>query len=224
MAHGVDKERVYVRKTEQKIVKDLDFPGLRFDEQNVFVEAFVIGVAGRLFPCVKMHTWRQIGNKHRYLSRVCFNLEQTDTFLQDARKDGFISKKDFEWWQKSRSLPNFFAEVAAIADKRIYFFIENECPVFVAAAKDRSYLEIDEHGKRAKSVSWGREVSFNPPLRDFEFFKVMDAFTIWQEISMFISNSLTKKSPPPAAISDEIMRDMKGFDNHSFKKGPSKQR
>lgn len=62
-----------------------------------------------------------------------------------------------------------------------------------------------------------------PLLKDYNFQSVMDPYTAYQELVMWIGNLATNEYPPQ--ITDNIvMRDKKGFDKWSFKTRPTKKR
>lgn len=58
----------------------------------------------------------------------------------------------------------------------------------------------------------------NPILYNIGFQSVIDPWTMYQEIEMFIGNDLVKDYLGDFEMSDELKRDSKGFDNWSFKK------
>ena len=64
-------------------------------------------------------------------------------------------------------------------------------------------------------------IETNIILRKRHFANIMDATTIFQKISAWLS---CIKEVPMAQISDENMRDKKGFDKMSFKKSPTKKK
>ena len=57
----------------------------------------------------------------------------------------------------------------------------------------------------------------NPTLRSYQFFKVIDPFTAYQELSMFLGNNLVTQKDPNPPISDVDKRDTHGFNEWSFK-------
>lgn len=59
-------------------------------------------------------------------------------------------------------------------------------------------------------------------LRKMNFSKMVDPYTAYQEIAMYISNDLAKEESGNAITDNVVLRDSKGFDKHSFKKGPTK--
>jgi hypothetical protein len=60
--------------------------------------------------------------------------------------------------------------------------------------------------------------ALNPQLRLERFQEVKGPSEAFQEISMYMGNQLAHENEPPATISDEIMRDEKGFDEWSFRR------
>ena len=62
----------------------------------------------------------------------------------------------------------------------------------------------------------------NPPLADYEFWKVMDCMHTFQELSMFIGAMQNREEL--VDIDDEHKARGKGFDCYSFKKEPTKRK
>lgn len=64
------------------------------------------------------------------------------------------------------------------------------------------------------------QVTCSPVLKDIEFYRVVDCYTAFQEIEMFIGGVLGTCNDPAPRFSDKVMRDSKGFDKWSFKTMP----
>jgi hypothetical protein len=64
---------------------------------------------------------------------------------------------------------------------------------------------------------------YNPKLKDWQFYRIVDTYTAYQEVFMYLGSLAVPLKEIPE-ISDKIMRDAKGFDEWSFKKPPSKKR
>ena len=64
----------------------------------------------------------------------------------------------------------------------------------------------------------GARLIYNPVLADHEFYKVLDAYQAFQEISMFISGVLGGNSPKMVEISNKDKIHKHGFDKFSFRK------
>ena len=65
-------------------------------------------------------------------------------------------------------------------------------------------------------------ITENPSLKKYEFYKVMDACTTYQELDMFISGMMAAENNPMAAISDGQKAYQHGFDCRSFRKDATK--
>jgi hypothetical protein len=61
------------------------------------------------------------------------------------------------------------------------------------------------------------EAVVDPVLKDLEFVRVVDPFAAFQEISMYLGGVLGMPEQVHRPIPDDAMRDMKGFDEWSFK-------
>jgi hypothetical protein len=60
----------------------------------------------------------------------------------------------------------------------------------------------------------------NPRLADFGFQRKLDAFSTFQELSMYLGGVLGRSAPPMLSVSDEIRASKKGFDEWSFRRPP----
>ena len=60
----------------------------------------------------------------------------------------------------------------------------------------------------------------NPPLGPLGFVRILDPYSARQAVETYLSNELARQEDPQANIADEDMRDMKGFDDRSFKADP----
>jgi len=63
----------------------------------------------------------------------------------------------------------------------------------------------------------------NPLLKEYEFFKVFDAFQAFQEIQMFLGGVLGNKEKEIINVADKYKIDQYGFDKWSFRKEPEKK-
>ena len=58
----------------------------------------------------------------------------------------------------------------------------------------------------------GYTLTKNPCLRDYEFFRVLGAYEAYQEIEMYLGNTLVPAGPPPQPVADHTILDRHGFD------------
>lgn len=61
-------------------------------------------------------------------------------------------------------------------------------------------------------------VTINPVLQDIEFFKVIDPYTAFQELSMYISGVMGGQSPSLVQLTDKDLVAKHGFHDMSFRK------
>jgi hypothetical protein len=87
-------------------------------------------------------------------------------------------------------------------------FLEKGCPLFVAK------LETHRWGGVC-----GGSIVYNAPLKDLEVFRLVDTYTAFQEISMFLGGLAVPLKEIPQ-VPDKIMVGIKGFDEWSFRKPP----
>jgi len=64
----------------------------------------------------------------------------------------------------------------------------------------------------------------NCRLEDYKFYRIMDAYTVFQEIDMFISGIMAPEGRPMVQIEDKYKILEHGFDKHSFRKSPEKNK
>lgn len=81
-------------------------------------------------------------------------------------------------------------------------------------------IEFGVPAIRIYSCSRYYEVELNPVLKGVQFYKALDPYTTFQEISMFISGVMGGSAPPMVQVSDVIRLEKHGFDKvTSFRKG-----
>jgi len=65
----------------------------------------------------------------------------------------------------------------------------------------------------------------NPLLKNYNLQAIFNPFNIYQDLDRFINNDLVMYEPCDINLSDDLMRDSKGFDKHSFRQvGPKKRK
>lgn len=64
----------------------------------------------------------------------------------------------------------------------------------------------------------GFAIHVNPRLKEYNFISQYDPVSAFQEISMYIGNNLVIQKDPNPKLSDDIKRDIHGFDKWSFRK------
>ncbi len=194
---GIDKNVHYNRFTKEveiKIKARSDIPR--------YLEAYLLGFCGRIYPIVAL-------NKY---SRSIYSWENdyeedkvVETFFAYSFEEG--EEKSIEWDDFTHDFRLSDREV--IQTKQFFIdwsfqsnevFLEHKCPVWIVG------LGVNNTGL------------INPKLKDYGFDRIKDAFTAFQEISMYLSNILVEQKEV-AKIEDKYRIEQHGFDlKTSFRK------
>ncbi len=235
---GVDETIVYVRNLEMIERPNKDLPtrneyysknnritllehliGESMDKRN-FRNAFagaidLVGFCGKIYPVYTA--------VYDYGRDLRFHYEPSEAMIKDYLNTEFTyntrrhSRKEI-----IRDAERFFDRFPKECPE---IFHELKTPVFVIPSQRtpiHAMLKDCYPPMHPSDVS--DEVYLNPSLKDIGFYKVVDAYTAFQDISMFITGVLGVNQIPPVQISDTDMRDAKGFDDMSFKKAPTKRK
>lgn len=217
MAYGCDPQIVYVRETKEIPQKGWPFyirrNGIFRNTFRLDFTDFVIGFAGEVFRGMELKSHSESKAK------VCYSVEDIDAFLAELK----ISKKEMKEWTERRKgwkniirssvrecydswfkwgNPNVYCDVPA-KEACLKYFDEYNVPVFIY----RPYIDM----------------TLNPNLSLLEFYRCLDSYTAYQELSMYMSNVAFPDKPNPV-ISDELKAQSKGYDKWSFRKLPTKKK
>jgi len=88
-------------------------------------------------------------------------------------------------------------------------FLYLNCPIFL--------LEMVKYNNRVKIIR-------NPILKDLGFAAILDPYTAYQELSMYMGSVFAPSEPDMVDISDKDLSESKGFNDWSFKKYPTKRK
>ena len=117
------------------------------------------------------------------------------------------------------------------SDKSEYTVGRSNYDVFFNHSKKASYESlVDLHIEYDSPIfiyeyeSTQFNTIINPMLKKYEFYKVYDAYTTFQNLSMFMSGILGSKENKTVNVEDNDLKYMKGFDEKSFRKEPTKRK
>jgi hypothetical protein len=221
LAYGVDKTIVFVRnKKEDLEASEVKFfrPPSYFDlwdrksrygwhkrgsysnrNNNHFnVTAITIVVAGKRYGVVR------IDNVTDSMEIKRSWIHNFETFVEWAQTNYF----EFSSWRPSKQKIRNHFEYQASKDE-INWLIENRITILTCEsdqiwAEDKMFWRVDRDN-----------------LKDFQFAKVVDPYTMFQEISMWVSGVLPRDGNPMVTITDDKIKAHKhGFDKWSFRKPP----
>ena len=185
----------------------------RGNYREINVDPGFIGFCGKVYPFFCVSTERKAYVHHNDKMERTFHYD-SDSLIARCKELGFTiqedgtAKRGSSYWYHSskltrRSMDEFLEVIENVDD----FFHEIGNPVFAMYAfdNDRQNFEFLE----------------NPILKSFQFYKKFDAYTAFQELSMYIGGVLGAAHPPMLEISDKDMAIKKGFGHkYAFRKEP----
>lgn len=212
---GVDKTIVYGRKNDSVAErqfyqyygkKEIYFPSYenrpwnrlqgrkrRGDGPIKSFDAHIIGFCGRLYPMLAIEHWGPNG-------------ETVVSHSYDIDDIEVLHKKHCSTFYP------FYLYKNLLTDRRVLdLFVKHKTPIFRLAG-----AEVNLWGRPQKE---GRNLELNPELKQFGFFRIVDAYTAFQEVEMYISGVLGVDSQKPVEVSDRSKIEGHGFDYRtSFRK------
>lgn len=223
MAHGVDETFHWVRNTTEMELDSHPFLNSDIvDNHTALPSAFnahyeYIGFCGKIYPAI---LYRITSIHAPPITGTMFDAEQVHKLVA-SMKDKTLSKA-YEtsgnisgWWCSEstftrKGVTNYFNEFSGYESNDL--FLEYNTPIFVV--------------EKNKMCDFGRKhlININPILADYNFQHVVDPYTAYQELDMYLSGFLGNGNPEPTKIDDKYMIASKGFDKWSFRKLPSKKK
>lgn len=192
------KEFGYTRHFRDEFIKFIGFcgkiyPFVFFDfaeEEYSTKKAYYVGADDSiLFESLTKHNSKM--SRHRWLDNITL---YEINYL-------FGVKQTDTWWQRYEFVTPFKLEE---------FFIRYETPIFL-------FEQLGYGGIHNSQNLW--KLTKNVCLQDFQFQKIVDPFTAFQEISMFFNTTLTNLKTPVMPVGDDkTLAESKGFDKWSFRK------
>lgn len=229
LMHGIDPTIVYSRKTEsykwevieQQIKKYVPFILEKFDElyltphwadSDIKIENIIaILFCGKVYLCIELVTGQK---SYTDVTDFFFNANSIEKLYQKKKVKIPEEKKGIRYRGSltNKSLKRFFNFYPTEIRKDVVdLHFELDSPIILI--------------KKEQYQGFGAElVTINPCLKDLKFYKCVDAFTAFQELSMFISGVMGGKVPKMVEISDQDRIAKHGFNQWSFRKEPSKKK
>ena len=198
---GFDPNIVYVRKTasldleldEQKI---LDPKPFSFDRNKIDLDNISVCFCGEIYRGFKL-TVRVPDNMYPIDHGYIWSFDKLiKTFPQIT---DYFSKFNYRWAINESSLKEFFKVKPGSIDLHLKY----KTPV-ISLRKKVSEIVIE------KDIC----------LRSLNFQQVMDPYTTFQKLAVFVGNILIDQGKTPWPIPDKLKAQSKGFDNYSFRKRP----
>lgn len=197
IGYGIDNSVHYKRHTKEVEIK---FNGklpvsTQFQTDYYRVTRILIGFCGELFPVVK---FEKLGDNHNVIDCLyIYTVDELPAELFQTSEQSKSHRKYFSGYMQ-RSLKQFLADGRKHDDR---LFLEYKTPIWASDLVDEFPRFI-----------------LNPKLEQYQFFRIKDAFTAFQEISMYLSNFLLEQKEI-ASVEDKYRIEQHGFDSKiSFRK------
>lgn len=201
MKLGMDKTIVYQRKTEYVVGKE--FPVIGKDSKDSWHPA-VLAVCGKFYPFV-FHVTKDL----YVIDRIIWNLEEALAAIPPSK---YIWDK--ERIDSEQGIKTFFTRSWPVMEN---IFYDYKTPIFAfEPVLGRQY-------------TWKRKdyesLVINPCLKNLEFYKIKDPYSLFQDIQGYISGVIGVDAKPTVEISDKDMAESKGHGGkYSFRKPPGGKR
>lgn len=223
MGQGMDMETIYLR--EDKMVIEPSQRGYDnvYESDGQVLHAFTIGFCGQYYKCLEwngecFYSYEKLdkafadnGYKlgHKITRYSCYNRDIKRFFASESEKPKYkatpriISKGEKRREAADKARRESCARFQYEPYEPINDFERYRAPIIV----------IMNHN----------ETHINCRLRDYDFYKVKDPYTAYQEIFMWFVN-VAEPEPFVPQMDDKVKIDSHGFNQWSFRKESSKKR
>lgn len=237
-SEGQDQSLVYQRHKTEGVIEFYPFHSggnhpTRNQQVQIVYKSHHIGFCGKIYPVLEMipGKYAELNPKEiREHRRWCYSLEDVDAFVKSNFKDttdyfkkGYLRKSNWSSYDRRNAFESFFQknkEYEKSMEIKSAPLFENMRPIFVAVYEPE--YSIPRSGQYRRQISSGK-VTYNCPLKQFEFYRIMPPFQAFQEISMWLSNQAVPFKPIPE-MTNQIKIEARGFDKFSFRKDPKKKK
>jgi len=211
-SYGYDPNITYIRNLTEINNKEKEYENIYKDfspffknvgsEYNWNAEVY-FDVVGMIVFCGKIYPYIGMLQKDYKFLFFYNSLELIDYVIKNFVKKQlkhFFRKRLFYKTNHAESIQNFFKYKGTPIDLNFHFSV----------------------GSPIINIIKYKKIEINPVLKYIEFYKVIDTFTAYQELSMFISGVMGGQSPPMIEIDDKTRLEKHGFDKFSFRKEKEK--
>lgn len=226
MAYGQDNNLVYLRKGEElEVSPDCKFRteihnASRLHEDVVYMHRGLIGFCGKFYAYIRVYSY---GDKFPSIRKTSYYYDYESLLKDypnfgDTKGKGFLTKeivprleRDIKLWLNDKSWVSYsWGSRKQTPDTFNWktlekMFYDHKTPIFS--------LRDDRDSQT------GYSITTNICLSERNFYKAMDAFTTFQELSMFLGNDLCSTQTPEMPVGDDVtIARSKGYDKYSFRK------
>jgi len=215
-----DPVPLYVRETKQEYLKKMDRDVVEALEEAVDLRndmptlsrPFSARQSGIIFFCGQCYPFYFVFEEY------CFSIERIIKLYENMEKAAVgLEKKEYANILKNlnKERVSSFSRVANWLDKGSW---KQSVPEG-RKIHDKAFIKLGAPVFVLYRDCWGDiQLTINPMLKNYNFASLVDPYTAYQEISMYLGNQLAVKMNPNIKRTDNDIRDSKGFDGWSFRR------
>lgn len=193
---------------------------LSLEAPSFYFREFIVAFCGKIYRGIKVTQRNPIKGidpvgvydivNFQEVNSYCYDLDSVDLLMDTLKQD----------WYRTEKRRFSFYRYTMVRENLIAYFNETVPDIFPIASKlCIKNLVLDHNDKTDKFI-----LTQDESLDTCEFYKILDPYTAYQELSMFVSGILTPENNPTEKIADKYKVMQHGFNCYSFKKDPSKNK
>lgn len=218
---GIDKTIVFERHIQEFRLKEKGFPEI-FNQKNGFdsisqfginenktkydgFSPFIVGFCGKIYIGYKLFKdIKEIYSGYsEFETEITYDLDYIESILED---------------KPTRYFTKVYGEFKDVVNEILNFDL-----IELHREFNTPYFVYDRNSNPSRD-RWGfrgyEEFIVNPILKEYQFYKVFDAYQTFQEIQMYVSGVLGTNEKEIIEVEDKYKIEQHGFDKFSFRKDP----
>jgi hypothetical protein len=220
LAHGTDSRVVFMRERITLEPNKVPFGGRslslshkRHQKLTLAWSTVTVGFCGKTYRAIKVKYSSAPGTP----LGADYIFDKVKVFYDAETFNSFCAENEIEphftnvnWWVTEQVKTN---------EGRLAKYFENQGSTEMSKYMiDNKFVTlVIEHGLNYSAI---QVYAANCTLKEYEFFRVLNAFQAYQEIDMFISGSFTTPDVPMIELTEKDRIAQHGFDKYSFKHKP----
>lgn len=223
-----DKERFDVfdalyRRARPKLTSD----ELRLKDFSLRIFPSCLFFCGKIYPYIRISRVKEfpsLSYKYPDFKKVYNTLDEEFYYDLDSYVKGLlkynIKLDDFNNYEKYNRWYN--RNESCLSNKYVVqFFLNSGTDQYLQEITDLKIVSAARNHEAYKHDD--PKYYVNPMLSEYQFYKMYDPYSAFQEVEMFIGGVLGDPGNPMADIDDKHLAKQKGFDCYSFKTLPTKK-
>lgn len=168
----------------------------------------LIGFCGKAYPVIVFDPQQLSGSNTAPDVYNCYSIEDIDLCI--------------EAYAKKRAKKEYYEKRSRYSSDLRTDFVDH-FNYYKTPRAQKPFVELFERFKSpiytARKVRRKSDIEFtvNAALKPYEFVRIKDVYTAFQDVSMFVGNIAMPEKPIPT-VDDKTMAQIKGFDKFSFRK------